>query len=73
MQALANGSIDMAGSCIVCNYPFYESIPELRNFNTVNQFKGFVVIGRQGESKSYDEFLDELGDPAEAQKQQLNR
>ncbi len=66
MQALANGSIDMAGSCIVCNYPFYESIPELRNFNTVNQFKGFVVIGRQGQSKSYQEFLDELGDPKQA-------
>ena len=63
MQALANGSIDVAGSCIVCNYPFYESIPELRNFMTVNQFKGFVVIGRQGVSKSYDEFLAELGDP----------
>lgn len=68
MQALANGSIDIAGSCIVCNYPFYESIPELRNFMTVNQFKGFVVIGRQGASKSYDEFLAELGDPAEATK-----
>jgi ABC-type nitrate/sulfonate/bicarbonate transport system substrate-binding protein len=67
MQALANGSIDLAGSCIVCNYPFYESIPELRNFMTVNQFKGFVVIGRQGEAKSYDEFLAELGDPVEAQ------
>ncbi|MHC1783692.1 MAG: ABC transporter substrate-binding protein [Anaerolineaceae bacterium] len=68
MQALANGSIDIAGSCIVCNYPFYESIPELRNFMTVNQFKGFVVIGRQGASKSYDEFLAELGDPKEATK-----
>jgi len=66
MEALANGSIDMAGSCIVCNYPFYESIPELRNFNTVNQFKGFVVIGRQGQSKSYEEFLTELGDPEQA-------
>jgi ABC-type nitrate/sulfonate/bicarbonate transport system substrate-binding protein len=66
MQALANGSIDMAGSCIVCNYPFYESIPELRNFNTVNQFKGFVVLGRQGASKSYAEFLTELNDPEEA-------
>lgn len=66
MQALANGSIDMAGSCTVCNYPFYESIPDLRNFNTVNQFKGFVVIGRVGQSKSYEEFLTELGDPEEA-------
>jgi ABC-type nitrate/sulfonate/bicarbonate transport system substrate-binding protein len=66
MQALANGSIDVAGSCIVCNYPFYESIPELRNFMTVNQFKGFVVIGRKDSSKSYEEFLKELGDPEQA-------
>lgn len=66
MQALANGSIDMAGSCIVCNYPFYESIPELRNFMTVNQFKGFVVIGRQGQSKSYEDFMTELNDPEAA-------
>jgi ABC-type nitrate/sulfonate/bicarbonate transport system substrate-binding protein len=66
MSALANRSIDLAGSCIVCNYPFYESIPELRNFMTVNQFKGFVVIGRQGDTKSYDEFLAELNDPEEA-------
>lgn len=68
MEAITNGSIDVAGSCTVCNYPFYESIPDLRNFMTVNQFKGFVVIGRQGESKAYSEFLTELGDPVAAQK-----
>ena len=66
MSALVNESIDMAGSCTVCNYPFYESIPNLRNFNTVNQFKGFVVLGRVGKSKSYEEFLTELGNPEEA-------
>ncbi len=38
----------------------------MQNFLNVNQFKGFVVLGRQGESKSYEEFLDELGDPEAA-------
>ncbi len=61
IQALANGSLDTVNTCVVCNYPFYESVPEMQNFLTVNQFKGFVVIGRVGQSKSYDELLADLG------------
>lgn len=67
IEALARGDIDTVNTCVVCNYPFYESVPELRNFLTVNQFKGFSVIGRTGDSRTYDDFLDELGDPEEAQ------
>jgi ABC-type nitrate/sulfonate/bicarbonate transport system substrate-binding protein len=66
IQALANGSLDMVNTCVVCNFPFYESVPEMQDFLTVNQFKGFVVLGRQGQSKSYQEFLDELGDEEQA-------
>ncbi|KAB2904011.1 MAG: ABC transporter substrate-binding protein [Anaerolineae bacterium] len=66
VQALASGSVDTVNTCVVCNFPFYESVPELRNFLTVNQFKGFVVIGRVGQAKTYQEFLDELGDPVAA-------
>ena len=61
IQALANGSLDTVNTCVVCNFPFYESVPEMQNFLTVNQFKGFVVIGRVGQSKSYDELLAQLG------------
>jgi ABC-type nitrate/sulfonate/bicarbonate transport system substrate-binding protein len=68
IQALANGSLDTVNTCVVCNFPFYESVPDMQDFLTVNQFKGFVVLGRQGQSKSYDEFLKELNDPAKAQK-----
>lgn len=68
IQALANGSVDTVNTCVVCNYPFYESVPEMKNFLTVNQFKGFVVLGRQGKSKSYKEFLAELGDAEQAKK-----
>ena len=71
VQALANGSVDVINTCIVCNYPYYESVPELVSFLTVNQFKGFVVIGRRGQSKTYWEFLDELGDPDAARKATL--
>lgn len=67
IQALVNGSVDTVNTCVICNFPFYESVPELRDFLTVNQFKGFVLIGRKGQSKTYDEFLAELGDPKAAQ------
>jgi len=66
IQALANGSLDQVNTCIVCNFPFYESVPDMQNYLNVNQFKGFVVIGRQGQSKSYEEFLTELGDAEKA-------
>ena len=66
IQALVNGSLDTVNTCVVCNYPFYESVPEMKNFLTVNQFKGFVVIGRKGTSKPYKKFLEELGDAHKA-------
>jgi len=68
IQALANGSLDTVNTCVVCNFPFYESVPEMQNFLTVNQFKGFVVLGRQGKSKSYSELLAEMGDADKAKK-----
>lgn len=67
IQALSRGDVDTVNTCVVCNYPFYDSVPELRNFLTVNQFKGFSIIGRTDTSRTYDEFLDELGDPEAAQ------
>jgi ABC-type nitrate/sulfonate/bicarbonate transport system substrate-binding protein len=66
IQALANGSLDTVNTCVVCNFPFYESVPEMQNFLTVNQFKGFVVLGRQGKSKSYSELLAQMGDADKA-------
>jgi ABC-type nitrate/sulfonate/bicarbonate transport system substrate-binding protein len=71
IQALANGSVDVINTCIVCNYPFYESVPNMVSFLTVNQFKGFAIIGRRGQSKTYWDFLDELGDPDKARRATL--
>ena len=59
---LANGSIDVANTCVVCNFPFYESVPQLKNFIVTDQFKGFIVIGRRGQAKTFHDFLAELGD-----------
>ena len=66
-QALARGSIDTVNTCVVCNFAFYQSVPQLTDFLTVNQFKGFVIVGRKGRAKTYQEFLKELGDPTKAQ------
>lgn len=66
IQALANGSLDTVNTCVVCNFPFYESVPEMEDFLTVNQFKGFVVIGRVDQSKSYEELRASLGDADKA-------
>lgn len=73
IQALAGGSVDTVNTCVICNFPFYESVPELTDFLTVNQFKGFVLIGRAGAAKTYDAFLTELGDPVAAQKATLEQ
>ncbi len=33
IQALANGSLDTVNTCVcVCNFPFYESVPEMEEF-----------------------------------------
>jgi len=63
IEALAAGSVDTVNSCVVCNFPFHEAVPEMQDFLTVNQFKGFVVIGRVGQARTYQDFLTELGDP----------
>lgn len=72
-QALANGSIDTVNTCVVCNFPFYASVPELTDFLTTDQFKGFVIIGRVGSSKTYTDLLKQLGDPKAAQKAALEQ
>lgn len=48
VAAMRRGSLDVVSSCHVCDFPLYESVPELRSWLITNQFKGFIVVGRQG-------------------------
>jgi ABC-type nitrate/sulfonate/bicarbonate transport system substrate-binding protein len=73
VAALTNGSTDVSSLCLVCAFKFYAQQPELRTFVTTNQFKGFAVIGRMGEAKTYDELLEELGDPEQAKQATLEQ
>jgi ABC-type nitrate/sulfonate/bicarbonate transport system substrate-binding protein len=65
-QALAQGAIDTVNTCPVCNFAFYDSVPNLMDFVMTNQYKGFVVVGRTGKAKTYQDFLKELGDAEKA-------
>jgi ABC-type nitrate/sulfonate/bicarbonate transport system substrate-binding protein len=73
VEALANGSVDTVNTCVICNFPYYESVPELTDFVTTNQYRGFVLIGRKGAAKTYDEFNKELGDANAAVKATLEQ
>ena len=48
-------------SCQTCTIPFYENVPTLRNWMVTNQFKGFAIIGRKGQTPTYAELVGELG------------
>lgn len=48
VAAMRQGSIDVVSSCHVCDFPLYQSVPSLRSWLITDQFKGFIVIGRQG-------------------------
>jgi ABC-type nitrate/sulfonate/bicarbonate transport system substrate-binding protein len=65
-EALVHGSIDTINTCVVCNYPFYQSIPNLMDFLTTDQFKGFIVVGRKGKSHPYSYYLKKLGNAQKA-------
>ena len=40
----------------------HRGVPEYRNYLITNQYQGFVLIGRAGETVSYEEALERLGD-----------
>ncbi|MBW4083095.1 ABC transporter substrate-binding protein [Paenibacillus sp. S150] len=69
VQALLNGSIDVAQGALGSFVPLLPNASELRVVLNNNQFKGFVYIGREGELKSFNQFLEEgNNDFATAQK-----
>ena len=74
VQALLNGSIDVAQGALGSFVPLLPNAPELRVVLNNNQFKGFVYIGREGKIKSFDDLLQEKnGNFEEAQKATLQQ
>lgn len=48
LQAMARGDLDMVSTCTACNMPYAQSVPTLRDVLIVDQFKGFIIVGRSG-------------------------
>lgn len=48
LQAMARGDLDVVSTCTACNMPYVASVPTLRDVLTINQFKGFIIVGRTG-------------------------
>ena len=61
VAGLQQGRYHLTMSCQTCTIPFYENVPTLRNWLVTNQFKGFAVIGRKGETETYAELAPEIG------------
>ena len=61
VAGLQSGQYHLTMSCQTCTIPFYENVPTLRNWMVTNQFKGFAIIGRRGETPTYAELAPESG------------
>lgn len=61
IAALRHGDIDVSSSCHVCDFPFYKTVPSLRNWIITDQFKGFIVVGRKSKTRTFAELVDKLG------------
>ena len=63
---LAGGDIDISYSCVGCLAPRIPEFADGTHFITTNQFRGFLLVGRRGETGTYDELFAEIGDEEEA-------
>ena len=61
VAGLQSDQYHLTMSCQTCTIPFYANVPTLRNWMVTNQFKGFAIIGRRGQTPTYAELLPELG------------
>jgi len=68
--AAYRGDLDIAPSCQACTLPLMGQLPDIREWMITNQFKGFILIGRAGETETFEELSKEVGDE-EAKKQIL--
>jgi ABC-type nitrate/sulfonate/bicarbonate transport system substrate-binding protein len=56
IAALQRGDADIISSCTNCNFPFYQATKNIRDFAIIDQFSGFIVVGRKG-AITYDSLI----------------
>jgi ABC-type nitrate/sulfonate/bicarbonate transport system substrate-binding protein len=70
ISALRQGSLDLAVSAQVSAFSFYKMVPALRTWIVLNQFKGFIIVGREGQTETYQSLVGKLA-PEKAKEQIL--
>lgn len=70
VSALRQGSLDITASAQVAAFSFYKAVPALRTWIVLNQFKGFIIVGRKGQTDTYESLVGTLG-PEKAKEQIL--
>lgn len=71
VAALRQGSLDLTASSQVGAFPFYKQVPALRTWIILDQFKGFIVVGRKGKTDTFGDLSAKVG-PAKAKEDILN-
>jgi ABC-type nitrate/sulfonate/bicarbonate transport system substrate-binding protein len=61
VAAMRQGSLDVTSIAQVAAFPFYKAIPTLRTWVILNQYKGFIVVGRKGKTETFDSLVGSLG------------
>lgn len=68
LQAMARGDLDVVSTCTACNMPYVQSVPTLRDVLTINQFKGFIIVGRTG-APEYEKLISDGASEDEAREE----
>jgi ABC-type nitrate/sulfonate/bicarbonate transport system substrate-binding protein len=68
IAALKNGSIDAYSASTASSYPYFKAVPTIRSFMIVDQFKGFIIVGRKGDV-TYDGLINSGKSHAQAVRQ----
>jgi ABC-type nitrate/sulfonate/bicarbonate transport system substrate-binding protein len=61
LTQLRRGDLQLVFSCQICAAASDVNFPQYRDVMITNQYKGFVVVGRAGKTKTYAEFLSQDG------------
>lgn len=56
------GDVDIASTCHACNMPLLKSTPTMRDWIITNQFKGFILVGRNGKTDTFEELSKTMSD-----------
>jgi ABC-type nitrate/sulfonate/bicarbonate transport system substrate-binding protein len=69
VAAMRQGAIVAMYSCHACDFPLLKSVPSLRSWLITNQFAGFIVVGRKGQTETFASLEPKVG--AQKAKEQI--